>query len=265
MDKRKLFEGRGFFVFDNDQTLFDHSIHTVRDKTYEALEKLKKNGHLLCLNTSRSPEETVNIPKRLQDMMDVIILLDGAYVIHGKDVEVTYLDDELLPGVISFLEEHDVTYRYCLDTETGYLNREDSDHAMLFQTLYDMTPETKAYEGERVIHILYYATGDLREEIIRRAGDMETNRMTIAGEISPKEKSKGKAMLETAEKLGIARDHVVAFGDAGNDVDMLRLAGTGVAMGNADRECKDAADYVTDDISDEGIFNALVRFGFIEE
>ena len=72
-------------------------------------------------------------------------------------------------------------------------------------------------------------------------------------------------MLETAEKLGIAIDHVVAFGDAGNDVDMLRLAGTGVAMGNADRECKDAADYVTDDISDEGIFNALVRFGFIEE
>ena len=26
-----------------------------------------------------------------------------------------------------------------------------------------------------------------------------------------------EAMLETAEKLGIARDHVVAFGDAGND------------------------------------------------
>ncbi len=33
MDKRKLFEGTGFFVFDNDQTLFDHSIHTAREKT----------------------------------------------------------------------------------------------------------------------------------------------------------------------------------------------------------------------------------------
>ena len=189
-----------FFVFDNDDTLFDHSIGTVREKTYEALEKLKKKGHILALNTSRSPEETVNIPKRLTDLMDAVILLDGAYVTIGKETKITYLDMEVMPKVIRFFEEHDVTYRYCLDTGTGYLNKKDPEKENLFYVLYDMIPETKPYEGERIIHILYYATGDLREEIISLCGDMETNRMAIAGEISPKGKNKGLAMLETGRK-----------------------------------------------------------------
>ena len=254
-----------FFVFDNDDTLFDHSIGTVREKTYEALGKLKKKGHILALNTSRSPEETVNIPKRLIDLMDAVILLDGAYVTIGKETEITYLDMDIMPEVIRFFEEHDVTYRYCLDSGTGYLNKKDPEKENLFYVLYDMIPDTKPYEGEKIIHILYYATGELREEIISLCRDMETNRMTIAGEISPKGKNKGLAMLETGRKLGFEKERIIAFGDSGNDEEMLKLAGLGIAMGNAADECKKAADYVTDHISDEGIYNALFRLGFLEE
>ena len=55
----------------------------------------------------------------------------------------------------------------------------------------------------------------------------------------------------------------IAFGDGGNDVDMLRFAGIGVAMGNATDEPKAAADYVTDSVDDAGIANALKHFGVI--
>ena len=49
-------------------------------------------------------------------------------------------------------------------------------------------------------------------------------------------------------------------GDGGNDVDMLRFAGIGVAMGNATDEPKTVADYVTDSVDDAGISNALHHF-----
>ena len=56
---------------------------------------------------------------------------------------------------------------------------------------------------------------------------------------------------------------VVVFGDGKNDVDMLTHAGFGVAMGNACEEAKAAADYVTDDVDENGIFNALRHFNVI--
>ena len=56
---------------------------------------------------------------------------------------------------------------------------------------------------------------------------------------------------------------MMAFGDGGNDIEMLRYAGIGVAMGNADDAVKAAADYVTTSVDDDGIMNALKHFGLI--
>ena len=56
----------------------------------------------------------------------------------------------------------------------------------------------------------------------------------------------------------------MAFGDGENDIDMIRYAGIGVAMGNGIKNLKSAADYITTDIDDDGIENALKHFGLIE-
>ena len=52
-------------------------------------------------------------------------------------------------------------------------------------------------------------------------------------------------------------------GDGGNDIEMLRHVGIGVAMGNAKDEVKACADYVTTSVDDDGIVNALRHFGVI--
>ena len=49
----------------------------------------------------------------------------------------------------------------------------------------------------------------------------------------------------------------MACGDGGNDIAMLQHAGIGVAMGNADDDVKQYADYVTDSVDEDGIFKAL--------
>ena len=66
-----------------------------------------------------------------------------------------------------------------------------------------------------------------------------------------------------AAHYGIALRDTVAFGDGGNDISMLRHAGTGVAMGNASDAVKQSADYVTDDIDNDGIAKALKHLGLL--
>ena len=65
--------------------------------------------------------------------------------------------------------------------------------------------------------------------------------------------SKAKSLARVCEQLGIAPSEVMAFGDAQNDMDMLRFAGLGVAMGNACDELKAIADEVTLDNNHDGI------------
>lgn len=253
------------FCFDNDSTLFDHGSHRIHEETIEVLRKLKEKGYKLAMNTSRSYAEMKNIPQEVLDLMDVLILLNGAYVVEDGKVEVAYLDDEDVRRCIDFFDTHDVTYRYCTDDGGGYLNREDEEHAAIFERLYGMRPPVKKYEGEKVLQILYYAIGALREEIISLSDNAEFSILNIAGEIFPKGRNKGKAMLLAAESYGIAPDKVCAFGDSGNDIEMIQMAGLGIAMGNASYECKRAADYVTAPVSEEGISEALVHFGFLEK
>ena len=48
-----------------------------------------------------------------------------------------------------------------------------------------------------------------------------------------------------------------------NDKEIIEESGLGIAMGNAIEELKKYADYVTDDITDNGVYNALEKFGYI--
>ncbi|MBR5341855.1 MAG: HAD-IIB family hydrolase [Erysipelotrichaceae bacterium] len=253
------------FVFDNDGTLFDHSFKGVSESTYEGLRKLKEKGKILCMNTSRSYEEMKNIPQRLIDMMDVIILLDGAYIIYKDKKEVSYIDDEDLKKIIECFKENDIAYRYALDSGKGYINKHDEEKEGLFRKLYDFVPPVKEYEGERVCQIIYYAADEILDKVLEIAKNEENFILFNAAEISPSGKTKGLSMIEVGRHFGIAREHICAFGDSNNDTDMMKKAGLGIAMGNGSLECRIAADYVADDITEDGLYKALVHFGFIED
>ena len=58
-------------------------------------------------------------------------------------------------------------------------------------------------------------------------------------------------------------EETMAFGDGGNDISMLRHAGIGVAMGNANNDVKAASNYTTTSVDEDGIANALKYFGIV--
>ncbi len=79
-------------------------------------------------------------------------------------------------------------------------------------------------------------------------------------ELLPAGVTKWSALRALAEEEGIAPSEILALGDEMNDVDMLRHAGLGVAMGNAPDAVKRAADRVTATNSEDGVAVALERF-----
>ena len=79
----------------------------------------------------------------------------------------------------------------------------------------------------------------------------------------PKGTNKGVGLRTICKDAGIDISEAIAFGDSYNDVFMLKEAGLGIAMGNAEDAVKDAADMVTDDCDHDGIAKALQKLGII--
>jgi hydroxymethylpyrimidine pyrophosphatase-like HAD family hydrolase len=74
--------------------------------------------------------------------------------------------------------------------------------------------------------------------------------------------SKWHALARLAAQRGITPEEILAIGDDYNDLDMIRHAGLGIAMGNAVEAVRDIADHVTGSNADDGLVQALERFVF---
>jgi HAD superfamily hydrolase (TIGR01484 family) len=79
-------------------------------------------------------------------------------------------------------------------------------------------------------------------------------------DITAQNVDKGYGLLSIAFHQGIKIEDTMAFGDGGNDIPIIKRAGIGIAMGNANQDLKEIADYITSSVDDNGIYNALKHF-----
>jgi len=75
--------------------------------------------------------------------------------------------------------------------------------------------------------------------------------------------SKAEGMKVLLKEWSADFTDVIAVGDSANDIDLLKIAGMGIAMGNATSDVKEVADYITTDISKEGIYHAFKYLNMI--
>ncbi len=75
--------------------------------------------------------------------------------------------------------------------------------------------------------------------------------------------SKGRALKFIAERMGIDVEEFVAIGDSENDIELLEVAGFGIAVANADLKLKEVADMVTSKPDGDGVVEALEFLGLI--
>lgn len=81
-------------------------------------------------------------------------------------------------------------------------------------------------------------------------------------EISNQNSGKGQALREAASRLGVGMEEVIAFGNAENDVDMLKSAGMGVAVANSPENVKLQADRIAPANTEEGVAQVLEEILF---
>lgn len=79
-------------------------------------------------------------------------------------------------------------------------------------------------------------------------------------ELVPKGIDKGKSLEELLRKLEITREELMAVGDGFNDLPMIKFAGMGVAMSNAQDVLKENADFITLSNEEDGVAYAVEKF-----
>ena len=152
-----------------------------------------------------------------------------------------------------------------VEERTTYLNCV-TDHVRAAQaTISSPIPSLGEYSGGEIYQVCAYLRPEEEHHLAAIAGDCVITRWHFGGmDVIAKGGGKVSGIQEYLNAAGISREEIIAFGDGENDIEMLRFAGIGVAMGNAVDGAKAAADYVTADIDDDGIEKALKHFGLIE-
>ena len=130
----------------------------------------------------------------------------------------------------------------------------------------DVIPTVSFAEAtdKEIIQMTPFITEEEEREIRPSIPTCEIGRWYPAfADITAKGDTKQKGIDEIIRYFDIRLEDTMAFGDGGNDISMLRHAAIGVAMGQAEKDVKAAADYVTAPIDEDGISKAMIHFGII--
>lgn len=151
-------------------------------------------------------------------------------------------------GVPEHIKEHLANSPHTMDSFIDYVHSKDAKIQKItlnFQQLEDGT-----YLNRAEVADMLYSCPDI--SVVN--GGFFNLEMTAKGV------NKGKGLQMLAEKLGISMDETMAIGDSENDLDMLKMAGLGLAMENAADNIKAAADAVTLSNENNGVAYAIEKY-----
>lgn len=275
---------RKYIFLDIDGTLFSTSIGRIPDSALQAMEKARANGHKLFLCTGRSLAEVV---KYLNADVDGFVLGAGSMVYaEGKRI----YDRPLAAGDISRIKRtiHSFGLGYSLEGTAGaycspegyeyllkYFSGGETDRKKQIAICMENCTYPEAFgseENDFIYKVCAFGTKwDPVYPKLSKALEypyiltkvMELPNFVI-GEITDRTISKANGIEQVLAHYNAEEFDAIGIGDSANDIPMLKKCGISIAMGNSTPETKEAADYVTTDILDNGIWNAFVHYGVIE-
>ena len=260
---------KGAVFFDIDGTLVDerNEIFEPTDNVKKAIIKLKEKGYLTGVATGRSlcyfPELGIDF--------DCYVSSNGALVeINGEVVHKMFYPQNEVLEIAKYMEETNTGYSL-ENSEHSYYKNAHENQFEEFIARFELPDGAFVPLGKpsdvKVNKILVYAN-DLNqlEEIRRRfQGNyiIANHHGGLTADIISTQISKAKGIEIVAEKIGISMEDTYAFGDDGNDYEMLKAAGCGVAMTPHDKILDEVADFVTLSVKEDGIVYALETLGVI--
>ena len=265
---------------DIDGTLLD-SRRELSDRTIQAVKRINTAGIPMILASSRMPGAMRHLQQQLGILGQPMICFNGGYVIldEGDSSSTVILDSVTIPisicksigglavgtSIHVSLYSADSWFAPRVDqwTEREQTITKVNATILPFESVIDKWSAT----GVAAHKVMCMGEeGDIARvywELVKLFSDdvhIYKSRPTYL-EIAPKTVSKATA-LDFLLKKRFNKDisNVMAFGDNYNDVDMIRTAGLGIAVGNAIQEVKDVAKEITSGSKEEGVAIAIEKY-----
>ncbi|GAB6982892.1 Cof-type HAD-IIB family hydrolase [Prevotella dentasini] len=256
--------------FDIDGTLVSFSTHTVPASTADALARAKQQGLRIYIATGR-PVAIINNIGPVRHLVDGYITFNGAYTfVGGRDVVVRPIPRRDVEAMLADARRRDYTVLVCGKHRIAVCNHHEVFDEIFVRGLgvtnidTGLTPDQLG--DEPILQLTpFFTEADEREILPLMPGSISARWNPRFTDITARGADKGSALRLLAGHEGLKLSECIAFGDGGNDLSILRAAGVGIAMGNATDAVKEAADYVTDSVDEDGIRNALLRLGVLSE
>lgn len=265
---------------DIDGTLFDPNTNSIPESAGRAIEIVRKNNNKVFLCTGRSVSSLNEIDMK---KYDGIICSSGAYAKVNDQVVISErLSSNNTAKIQEILERYDVGY--ILEGKNGnYLNPQGKE---CFKEMIKSTNrftnyeefllrigffDLEFFENDTIFKVVFYGKTIDEIELIRIALDNEykltyeisEEKRFIEVELTNKEVNKYSGICKVLDFLHHESKDTIGIGDSINDIEMINGCEIGIAMGNASDKVKQAADFITTNIDDDGIFNAFKLMSLI--
>ncbi|UOQ84539.1 Cof-type HAD-IIB family hydrolase [Gracilibacillus salinarum] len=233
-------------ALDMDGTLLDNN-HQVSEQNKQAIQQAKAKGVEVIISTGRHYQTSADIAKELG--VHYLITVNGSeiWTMTGELIARQTVDAEIIKKLVDIKEEHQ-TWAWLSSTENIWRGEVPEDllvHQWLKFGFDTDNPETK----EKIV------------KTISSWNDIEVSNSSPTNiEVNAVGVNKAAAIEVVCERIGINMSQVMSMGDSLNDIKMIKEAGTGVAMGNAQDEVKQAADWITTTNNQDGVAKAIEKW-----
>ncbi|MDU8925068.1 Cof-type HAD-IIB family hydrolase [Pasteurellaceae bacterium LIM206] len=251
--------------FDIDETLYVKFKDHLPDSVRTVFHKLKENGIIPAIASGRSIS---SFPLKLNALLEeepitTMVTMNGQYSVHnGKVVEKHPIPVAKIQKLVDFFDQHGISYAFVSQDDVAISARSPRQERALNPILLNYIEDKDYYKHHEVFQMLpFYDAG--QDALVENAGILDGLRVVRwdkdSVDLFDKHGSKARGIVSVVNYLGLKMENVMAFGDGLNDLEMLQTVGVGVAMGNACEQLKAVADFVTDHIEENGIYNFLVK------
>lgn len=262
---------------DMDGTLLDDDHATVPPRNVAALRAASERGAAVAIASGRAWALLQGVHAQI-GVTRYAVLSNGAAVLDIASGEWIYrrpMDPSARRTILTLLLDWGLPFEVYCEGE-NYIQHDRTEQVVssalspeFSQVLRTCShfPEdlNAALEGKDVekIHI-FHVPPERRQELLDAVAACGPLAVTTSFgenmELTAPGVNKGSAVQALCARLGLAPEQVMAFGDAGNDLELLRWAGWSFAMGNASDEAKAAARYVTGSNTEAGVAMAVERY-----
>ncbi|MEC9484581.1 MAG: Cof-type HAD-IIB family hydrolase [Candidatus Izemoplasma sp.] len=254
--------------FDIDRTLYDPNTKSIPTSTINALKKLHEAPNVeIAIATGRA-FYMLHIIEEIKEYVDIFILINGQIII--KDNETIFrnpLSDDDVERIVTIFEDNALKYGF-LGEHSETLNIVDEKGKRAFELASMTVPEVNPdfYKTNRIYQMWAFCEQTDHPKYMEALDDLNVVPWLGDGfDVLSKGMNKKEGIKTILEILEIPLEQAYAFGDGENDIEMLEFIPHSVAMGNASKNAKAAAKYITTSIDENGIYEGLKMLGFIDD